>query len=149
MACGVKDASHVWAVGGSLIQMGRGRMAQAERRYGVGPTWRVGSRRQPCLGGGATRRDPQNERKKVWSPVSLNATNSTLNDVWGADADTIWAVGGGGTIVKWNGSRWTAQYGGKEYVLNSIWGADANHVWAVGKRLHDPQMGWARLERGE
>jgi len=55
-----------------------------------------------------------------------------LNKVWGKDAANVWAVGGGGTIVKWNGSAWSSQASGTPRDLRSVWGSDASNIWAVG-----------------
>jgi hypothetical protein len=66
-----------------------------------------------------------------------------LSDVWGADANNVWAVGASGTIQKWNGTAWAAQpkwnwtawavqSSGILNDLYGVWGTDANNVWAVG-----------------
>jgi len=65
-----------------------------------------------------------------WSN-SVPQGNSLLK-VWGKDAANVWAVGNGGTILKWNGSAWSSQSSGTTQFLNSVWGSDASNVWAVG-----------------
>jgi hypothetical protein len=52
--------------------------------------------------------------------------------IWGADPSNVWAVGDGGTIVKWNGSAWSAQSSSTSQNLSGVWGSDASNVWAVG-----------------
>lgn len=55
-----------------------------------------------------------------------------LAGVWGTDANNVWAVGAGGTILKWNGTAWAPESSGTTNSLDGVWGADANNVWAVG-----------------
>ena len=57
---------------------------------------------------------------------------NTLNAVWGADANHVWAVGNGGAILHWNGAAWAAQNSGTTSSLQGIWGSDAANIWAVG-----------------
>ena len=57
---------------------------------------------------------------------------NALGDIWGSDANNVWAVGDRGAIVKWNGTAWAAQASGSASPLLGIWGSDTNNVWAVG-----------------
>jgi hypothetical protein len=57
-----------------------------------------------------------------------------LYAVWALDANNVWAVGSVGSIMKWNGTTWTAQLSGTTDDLKGIWGSDANHIWAVGDK---------------
>ena len=52
--------------------------------------------------------------------------------MWGSDATNVWAVGDGGTILKWNGGAWSPQISGTAQFLYGVWGGDATNVWAVG-----------------
>ena len=64
----------------------------------------------------------------------------TLNSIWGADANNIWAVGEQGTIAKWDGTAWFVQCSigsmwfpdSWDPYLTGVWGSDAAHVWVVG-----------------
>jgi hypothetical protein len=67
-----------------------------------------------------------------WCQQNPQSNGATLQSVWGADAKNVWAVGDGGTIVKWNGSAWSAQPSGTSKDLYGVWGSDASNVWAVG-----------------
>jgi hypothetical protein len=58
--------------------------------------------------------------------------NGMLFGVWGIDANNVWAVGAGGTVLKWDGKVWTPQENRSTDNLYSVWGSDANNVWAVG-----------------
>lgn len=55
-----------------------------------------------------------------------------LNDAWGVSDDNVWAVGQGGTILKWDGTTFVRQESPTTRELTSIWGLDANNIWAVG-----------------
>lgn len=47
-------------------------------------------------------------------------------------AGQVWAVGNNGTILRWNGTAWTASASGTTEDLNGIHCASANACWAVG-----------------
>jgi hypothetical protein len=44
----------------------------------------------------------------------------------------VWAVGGLGTILHWNGKAWSAAAPPATQALYSVWGASASEAWAVG-----------------
>ena len=67
----------------------------------------------------------------VWVE-QFSGTGSTLSSVWGADAKNVWAVGNGGTIIKWDGATWVQPFSGTTDNLNGVWGVDNKNVWAVG-----------------
>ena len=58
------------------------------------------------------------------SPVALNA-------VWAADRDDVWIVGDVGTILHWDGTRFTREDSGVTASLGAVWGA-AGVVWIAG-----------------
>ena len=61
-------------------------------------------------------------------------TDRSLSSVWGDGANNVFAVGGAGTIVQWDGSSWSSTASGTHRNdLYGIWGADANHLFAVGQ----------------
>ena len=45
----------------------------------------------------------------------------TLFGAWGADANSIWAVGRNGAILKWNGTAWNPLSIGATNTLNDLW----------------------------
>jgi hypothetical protein len=67
--------------------------------------------------------------QKSWS-ASASGTTSQLNAVWATGPSAVYAVGNGGTAVKFDGSKWNAvsTAGGNLYGV----GGDATHVFAVG-----------------
>ncbi|MFN0077536.1 MAG: Calx-beta domain-containing protein [Prosthecobacter sp.] len=66
-----------------------------------------------------------------WQPVSSGSTES-LRAIWAANATNLWAVGDNGTILKGDGSTWTAQTSGTTEHLRAVWGTSVSSVWAVG-----------------
>lgn len=62
----------------------------------------------------------------------VSNTAQNLNHVYGFGAYQTWAVGDNGTIVYWNGQRWTQQSSGTTSKLLKVWGASAASVWIVG-----------------
>lgn len=71
--------------------------------------------------------------------VSQYAHPDRLWDIWGADANNMWAVGGdpntsSSVILKWDGVSWTKQSSGpfEGPLYSAIWGTDANNIWIVG-----------------
>ncbi|MBK6535930.1 MAG: hypothetical protein IPF99_42285 [Deltaproteobacteria bacterium] len=62
----------------------------------------------------------------------LTGSLSTLYGVWGAAPNDVWAVGEGGTILHWDGARWSSIPSNTTATLRSVWGASAGDVWAVG-----------------
>lgn len=64
---------------------------------------------------------------------NLKDQQGMLFGVWGINADNVWAVGVGGTILNWNGKAWRpSPDSGTQKTLYSVWGSDVNKVWAVG-----------------
>jgi hypothetical protein len=55
-----------------------------------------------------------------------------LNGVWGNSATDVWVVGGGGTILRWDGTAWSASTSGTHQSFRGAWGNSASDVWAVG-----------------
>lgn len=69
------------------------------------------------------------------SSLELPANSGWLiYDIWGIDANNVWAVAGGsggGRVLKWNGSAWSAIHSSAAG-LRSLWVGSANNIWAVG-----------------
>lgn len=68
----------------------------------------------------------------VWDQ-QFPGTDSDLYGVDALDAEHVWAVGTGGTILFYNGATWTRQASGLTVeTLYEVSALDASHVWAVG-----------------
>jgi len=57
-----------------------------------------------------------------------------LFDVWGANANDVWAVGGGVILHRVN-STWSITQSATDFWLTSLWGTSPSDVWAVGSRV--------------
>ncbi|HKG91138.1 MAG TPA: hypothetical protein VKA84_04580 [Gemmatimonadaceae bacterium] len=71
--------------------------------------------------------------------------------VWGIGSSTIFAVGSGGAIWRYDGSAWTLMPSGTTNNLTAVWGTSASDVYAVGDRgaiVHFDGTRWTREESG-
>ena len=68
-----------------------------------------------------------------WTWQNPAPQGNFLDATWGADTNHVWAVGGGGTILAWNGFNWVQQPSGTTSSLFAVSGVDASHVWASGE----------------
>ena len=68
-----------------------------------------------------------------------------LAGIWGSAADDIWAVGEAGTILHYDGKRWTASDSPTTAPLHAVSGSAADDLWAVGDSvvLHWAGKRWA------
>jgi hypothetical protein len=55
-----------------------------------------------------------------------------LNAVWGTSSSDVFAVGGFGTIMHYDGESWSVMTSGKFCTLYDVWGSSADDVYAVG-----------------
>ena len=103
---------------------------------------------QGCAGGDVTAPGP----RLAWESVP-SGTTENLWDVWGSSATDVWAVGLNGTIVHYDGARWTRSLDSVSYSFRGVWGSGPTDVWAVGHRgllsgarviFHYDGKGWAR-----
>ncbi len=56
-----------------------------------------------------------------------------LFGVWGSGPSDVWAVGWGGTILRWDGRAWARVSSGATVDLLGVWGSGPSDVWAVGE----------------
>jgi hypothetical protein len=67
-----------------------------------------------------------------WVSVASGVT-LTLNTVWGSGANDVWVGGYLGTLIHWDGSKWSKVTATTEDI-NAIWGTAKDNVWAVGTK---------------
>ena len=75
----------------------------------------------------------------------------TLWGLWSNAPDDIFAVGGAGTILRYDGARWQRMMGGRPETLLAIDGAGPEEMHVVGAgglSLRGPKGGWTRQESG-
>lgn len=98
-----------------------------------------------------TVRDPGLPQVNLWS-LESNVTGFTgfLTGVWGFSAWDIFAVGFGGTVVRYDGSTWnTMANPGGQY--QDVWGSSADDVFAVGdggRIVHYDGSSWTTMTSG-
>ena len=66
--------------------------------------------------------------------------------IWGSAANDVWIAGGGGTILRFDGTSWQAVLSNSGQDLSAVRGTSASDVWAVGKMgtlLHWNGTGWS------
>ena len=80
-----------------------------------------------------------------------SGTDRDLNDVWMASPTLAYAVGDGGTVVRFDGNVWAPVDVGVTVELRGVWGTGANDVWIVGMSgtvLHFDGTDWTPVDIG-
>ncbi len=67
-----------------------------------------------------------------WTPSQLPEGTPLLNWVYGFSKTEVYAVGNGGTILRFDGSAWKKEISPTTSDLWGVWGANPDDVWAVG-----------------
>ena len=66
---------------------------------------------------------------------SLYSSGNVLNGIWAISPNDVWAVGGNGTIIHYDGTKWDAipaPITKSSQNLRAVWAANANDVYIVG-----------------
>jgi len=66
-----------------------------------------------------------------WVPTRTG-TNATLRAATGTGAKQIYAVGDEGTVLRFDGQKWSAELSGVTVALRGVWAAENGRVVAVG-----------------
>jgi hypothetical protein len=67
-----------------------------------------------------------------------------LQAIWGVGPDAVYAAGEGGTLLRYDGERWTAMDSGTSETLTGVWASSESDVWTISAtrvRRHDGR-GW-------
>jgi hypothetical protein len=131
------DKNGIWAVGtaGTVVRYENG-MLQTREVSAAGDAWLHavwGAANTVWIVGdaGLTLVAAAGSFIKVATPVRSN-----LSDVWGIADDAFWAVGDGGSVLRWDGMAWlrvpTGPMGGVVTNLRAVWGSGRDDVWVVG-----------------
>ncbi len=113
---------------------GSGLTGLADGEYGVRPSdtgfaFLPARSNMPLDDANVTSQDFVTYAMKTFSGVTTN----TLRGVWGSAANDVWAVGDGGTVLRWQGKAWSSRFtSGTSNALFSLWGSSSNNVWSVG-----------------
>lgn len=65
----------------------------------------------------------------VWVAQAAGLLRAGLNGVWGSSASDVWAVGDGGLVLHYDGSRWSDQSLATTASLYAIWGSGPKDLW--------------------
>ena len=67
-----------------------------------------------------------------WRWANPLPQGQTLTAAWASSARDVWAVGVAGTILHFDGSRWSCVPSGTSQDLRTVWGSGPDDVWAAG-----------------
>lgn len=84
-------------------------------------------------------------------PLTSPPQKSPIFSLWAISPSDIWAAGGGGTLMHFDGGTWSAVPSGVSSGLSSLWGSSSSDVWAVGaggKILHYNGTSWSQVANG-
>ena len=70
--------------------------------------------------------------QKQWQWFYPKLTGNTINRIWGMSENSLFGVGENGTLIHYDGSKWSLIDYHFSNDLNAIWGADENNVFVVG-----------------
>jgi hypothetical protein len=77
-------------------------------------------------------------------PVTCEQTPAMrLDAVWGTARDDVFAVGGSGTILHYDGSRWSEMESGTTADLRGVWGTASDDVFVMGGNRHWNGSTWS------
>jgi hypothetical protein len=151
------DEDGLWAVGtgGTIVRLADGELHALDVAATGGSwlraVWGAGDSMWIVGHGGLALVNAAGGFLAVDTPVRAN-----LLDVWGHADDLFWAVGEGGTVLRWDGMAWlqvpTGPMGGVVQNLRAVWGSAADDVWVVGTEstiLHWDGQRFESLARGE
>jgi photosystem II stability/assembly factor-like uncharacterized protein len=68
----------------------------------------------------------------VKAVAQASGTSRFLRAVWGTDPANVYAVGDSGTLLRFDGGRWTGQPVPTGRRLRAIWGTSPQDVFVVG-----------------
>lgn len=87
------------------------------------------------------------DHQQRWTSME-SGTTAFLTSVWGSSANNVFAVGGAGTILHFDGNNWSSMQSGTNVVLWHVWGSSPQNVYAVGSSgtlLHFDGQTWTIL----
>lgn len=88
------------------------------------------------------------DQQQRWTSME-SGTTAFLTSVWGNSADSVFAVGGAGTILHFDGNDWSFMQSGTNEALWHVWGSSPQNVYAVGYSgtlLHFDGQIWTILD---
>jgi hypothetical protein len=122
--------------------------------YGTAACWEINPLapgRMWCVGSGDNCEDGQRVCEDANSEIHVTWSENLLHGVWGSGASDVWAAGGSGAILHWDGGAWTSVDSGTANLLLGVWGSGASDAWAVGFSgaiLHWDGSAWTSVSSG-
>ena len=86
-----------------------------------------------------------------WTWQNPLPQGNDLIAVWGSSDSDVYAVGGSGTILHYDGRAWSAMSSSTDGVLLGVWGSSGSDVYAVGLNgtiLHYDGSAWSAMHSG-
>jgi hypothetical protein len=76
---------------------------------------------------------PAYAQEPDWTWQNPLPQGNSLLGVWGSSGSDVFAVGGSGTILHYDGSSWSSMSSGTSNHLGGVWGSSGSDVFAVGE----------------
>lgn len=70
-----------------------------------------------------------------WKTEQVFSRMPGLAEVWASATDDVFAVGGNGTILHYDGNSWSQMESGTKYHLRDVWGFTSDDVYACGGNI--------------
>jgi len=86
-----------------------------------------------------------------WCWLNPLPQGNELEKVWVRTPTDVWAVGWGGTVIRFDGTAWQLVPSGTKEYLTGVWGTSANDVWVTGANgtlRHWTGSGWTAVDTG-
>ena len=99
----------------------------------------------------ATLPSPTARAEVAWTLEQVASRLTHLSGVWGSSFEDVFAVGGRGVILHFDGSRWRHQESGTGKDLAAVWAGSRTEAFAVGLDgviLHFDGRGWVKEKSG-
>ena len=87
-----------------------------------------------------------------WEAQNPRAATYVLSGVWGLASDDVFAVGSRGTILHYDGTKWSQMQSGTKNNLEGVWGTASDDVFTVGDGgtiLHYDGDKWSSMKGGK
>ena len=126
-----------WSDASGLLASGINRDLRAVTTLSYADGWVIGE-----TGGGAVAPCPNNRARigrwngSSWACDASSPSNRHLNSVSAVSYNDAWAVGVGGSIVRWNGVAWSEQNAAQNITARELHGVHAlatNEIWMTGR----------------
>ena len=85
-----------------------------------------------------------------WKEMSLSIESPDLRDIWGENADSVYAVGTEGLILHYDGQNWRKMESPTANHLYGVWGSSSTDVFAVGANgviVHYDGSAWQQMPK--